>query len=61
MNKMKHIASCSFGKDSIATVILAHINNEPIDLINENQITPPTVARYILSFKKKEQENVRGE
>ena len=54
MNKMKHIASCSFGKDSIATVILAHMNNEPIDLINENQITPPTVTRYILSLEKKE-------
>ena len=53
MNKMKYIASCSFGKDSIATVILAHINNEPIDLINENQITPPTVTRYILSLEKK--------
>ena len=30
---MKYIASCSFGKDSIATVILAHLHNEPLDLI----------------------------
>ena len=30
---MQYIASCSFGKDSIATVILAHLNNEPLDLI----------------------------
>lgn len=30
---MKYIASCSFGKDSIATVILAHIHNEPLDEI----------------------------
>lgn len=30
---MKYIASCSGGKDSIATVILAHENNEPLDLI----------------------------
>lgn len=30
---MKYIASCSFGKDSVATVILAHLHNEPIDEI----------------------------
>jgi 3'-phosphoadenosine 5'-phosphosulfate sulfotransferase (PAPS reductase)/FAD synthetase len=30
---MKYIASCSFGKDSIATVILAYLHNEPLDLI----------------------------
>ena len=30
---MKYIASCSFGKDSLATIILAHIHNEPIDEI----------------------------
>lgn len=30
---MKYIASCSGGKDSIATVILARENNEPLDLI----------------------------
>lgn len=29
----KYIASCSFGKDSIATILLAHENNEPLDLI----------------------------
>ena len=27
----KHIASCSFGKDSLATVILAHEHGEPLD------------------------------
>lgn len=31
-NKPKmHIASCSFGKDSIATILLALENNEPLD------------------------------
>ena len=30
---MKYICSCSGGKDSIATVILAHEHNEPLDLI----------------------------
>ena len=30
---MKHIASCSFGKDSVATVLLALQNNEPLDEI----------------------------
>lgn len=30
---MKYIASCSFGKDSIATIILAHIHGEPLDEI----------------------------
>lgn len=30
---MKYIASCSFGKDSIATVILAREHNEPLDEI----------------------------
>ena len=28
---MKHIASCSFGKDSLATVIVALENGEPLD------------------------------
>lgn len=35
---MKYIASCSFGKDSIATVILAHLHNEPIDLIVYSEV-----------------------
>ncbi len=30
---MKYIASCSGGKDSIATVILAHEHGEPLDTI----------------------------
>lgn len=30
---MKYIASCSFGKDSLATIILAHENGEPLDEI----------------------------
>lgn len=30
---MKYIASCSGGKDSIATIILAHLNNQPLDEI----------------------------
>lgn len=30
---MKHIACVSGGKDSVATVILAHIHNEPLDEI----------------------------
>lgn len=33
MEEMKYIASVSFGKDSVATVILAHIHKEPIDEI----------------------------
>lgn len=28
---MKYIASCSFGKDSLATIILAYLHNEPLD------------------------------
>lgn len=33
-NKPKiHIASCSFGKDSIATILLALENNEPLDRV----------------------------
>ena len=28
---MKHIASCSFGKDSVATVLLALEHGEPLD------------------------------
>jgi diphthamide synthase (EF-2-diphthine--ammonia ligase) len=32
MNKpKKYIASCSFGKDSIATILLALENGEPLD------------------------------
>lgn len=30
---MKYIACCSFGKDSLATIILAHENKEPLDEI----------------------------
>lgn len=30
---MRYIASCSGGKDSIATIILAHENKEPLDLV----------------------------
>ena len=30
---MKHIASCSFGKDSVATILLAIENNEPLDIV----------------------------
>lgn len=30
-NRAKHIASCSFGKDSIATALLAIEHNEPLD------------------------------
>lgn len=30
---MKYIASCSFGKDSLATVILAKEHGEPLDEI----------------------------
>ena len=26
-----YIANCSFGKDSIATILLALLNNEPLD------------------------------
>lgn len=30
---MKHVACCSFGKDSLATVILAKKHNEPLDAV----------------------------
>ena len=30
---MKYVASCSFGKDSLATIILAKIHNEPLDAV----------------------------
>lgn len=30
---MKYIASCSFGKDSIVTILLAKEHNEPLDEI----------------------------
>lgn len=33
-----HVASCSFGKDSIATVILAHENNEPLNEIIYSEV-----------------------
>jgi 3'-phosphoadenosine 5'-phosphosulfate sulfotransferase (PAPS reductase)/FAD synthetase len=35
---LKYIASCSFGKDSIASIILAHIHNEPLDLIVYSEV-----------------------
>lgn len=44
---MKYIASCSFGKDSVAQIILAYLNKEPLDQVvycevmfdNENNIS----------------------
>lgn len=33
MKPIMHIASCSFGKDSIATILLALENNEPLDRV----------------------------
>lgn len=33
-----YVASCSFGKDSVAQVILAHIHNEPLDLIIYSEV-----------------------
>lgn len=33
MDKTQYIASCSFGKDSIATILLAMLHNEPLDRI----------------------------
>jgi hypothetical protein len=33
MKPRMHIASCSFGKDSIATILLALENNEPLDRV----------------------------
>lgn len=38
MTDKQIIASVSFGKDSIATVILAHLNNEPLDLIVYSEV-----------------------
>ena len=35
---MKHVAACSFGKDSIATVILAREHNEPLDEVMFNNV-----------------------
>lgn len=33
MKPKMHIASCSFGKDSIASILLALENNEPLDRV----------------------------
>ena len=33
MTRPRHIASCSGGKDSVATILLAAQNNEPLDEI----------------------------
>ena len=33
MKPTLHIASCSFGKDSLATILLALENNEPLDRV----------------------------
>lgn len=35
---MKYIASCSMGKDSIATIILAYLHNEPLDLVVYSEV-----------------------
>ena len=35
---MKHIASCSFGKDSIATILLALEHNEPLDAVVYSEV-----------------------
>lgn len=33
-----YVASCSFGKDSIAQIILAHLHNEPLDIIVYSEV-----------------------
>lgn len=33
-----YVASCSFGKDSIAQIILAHLHNEPLDVIVYSEV-----------------------
>lgn len=35
---MKYIASCSFGKDSLAQIILAHEHNEPLDYVVYSEV-----------------------
>lgn len=35
---MKYIASCSFGKDSVAQIIVAKYYNEPIDEIMYSEV-----------------------
>lgn len=45
---MKYVAACSFGKDSIATVILAKEHNEPLD-----EVMPP------FFFRRRRNENAQ--
>lgn len=59
-NKPIYIASCSFGKDSLATILLAYLHNEPLDRIfsvevmfdSENGITGeiPEHIHWVRSF-----------
>lgn len=37
-NPKLHIASCSFGKDSIATILLALKHNEPLDRVVYSEV-----------------------
>lgn len=37
-DKLTYIASCSFGKDSLATIILAHLLKEPLDMILYSEV-----------------------
>lgn len=59
-NKPIYIASCSFGKDSLVTILLAYLHNEPLDRIfsvevmfdSENGITGeiPEHIHWVRSF-----------
>ena len=44
---MKHILTCSFGKDSIATALLALQHGEPLDELVYSEVIMEQIWRYI--------------
>lgn len=61
---MKYFASCSFGKDSVATVLLALEHNEPLDEILFTEVmfdhARPRRAKWRVHFKNGNYRDVCG-
>ena len=47
---MKHILTCSFGKDSIATALLALQHGEPLDELVYSEVGSRLVLMNIVPF-----------
>ena len=57
---MKHILTCSFGKDSIATALLALQHGEPLDELVYSEVMFSDTESHILKSAAFPQESCAG-